>query len=376
LNNNDKEYRRRRLMKILHIPTGGLFSDGIGTFIYSYLEYMNLNEIEVTILATNKPLLEDKIKFKALGVQVVEIERKKSSILAYMRNFLKLLKTEKYDIVHVHGSSALMSVELSIAKIMGVPVRIAHSHNTTCNHILLDRILRPFFNTLYTQSWACGVKAGEWLFKNKQFKVIHNARDVEKYRFNSNSRQIFREMYSLKENVLTLGHVGRFNIQKNHLFLLDLMDELNSKNKNVKLFLVGEGEKIVDIKNDVKLRKLEDSIVFLNRYSDMQSFVSAMDIMLLPSLYEGLPLVAIEWQINGVQSFLSTTISDECVFTNSIQQLPIDNVNIWVKAIEDFSYIDRIEKSIQNIDLAQKSNYDIRIEAKNLENMYKKLVEE
>ena len=231
-------------MKILHIPTGGLFSDGIGTFIYSYLEYMNLNEIEVTILATNKPLLEDKIKFKALGVQVVEIERKKSSILAYMRNFLKLLKTEKYDIVHVHGSSALMSVELSIAKIMGVPVRIAHSHNTTCNHILLDRILRPFFNTLYTQSWACGVKAGEWLFKNKQFKVIHNARDVEKYRFNSNSRQIFREMYSLKENVLTLGHVGRFNIQKNHLFLLDLMDELNSKNKKHKyvyFFLVGEG---------------------------------------------------------------------------------------------------------------------------------------
>lgn len=363
-------------MKILHIPTGGLFSDGIGTFIYSYLEYMNLNEIEVTILATNKPLLEDKIKFKALGVQVVEIERKKSSILAYMKNFLKLLKTEKYDIVHVHGSSALMSVELSIAKVMGVPVRIAHSHNTTCNHILLDRILRPFFNTLYTQSWACGVKAGEWLFKNKQFKVIHNARDVEKYRFNPNDRQIFREMYSLKENMLALGHVGRFNIQKNHLFLLDLMDELKSKNKNVKLFLVGEGEKLADIKNDVKERKLEDSIVFLNRYSDMQSFVSAMDIMLLPSLYEGLPLVAIEWQINGVQSFLSTTISDECVFTDSIQQLPIDNVNAWVKAIEDFSYINRIEKSIQNIDLTQKSNYDIRIEAKKLENMYIKLVEE
>lgn len=363
-------------MKILHIPTGGLFSDGIGTFIYSYLEYMNLSEIEVTILATNKPLLEDKMKFKALGVQVVEIERKKSSILAYMRDFLKLLKTEKYDIVHVHGSSALMSVELSIAKIMGVPVRIAHSHNTTCNHILLDRILRPFFNTLYTQSWACGVKAGEWLFNNKQFKVIHNARDVEKYRFNPNARQIFREMYFLKENMLALGHVGRFNIQKNHLFLLDLMDELKSKNKDVKLFLVGEGEKLADIKNDVKERKLEDSIVFLNRYSDMQSFVSAMDIMLLPSLYEGLPLVAIEWQINGVQSFLSTTISDECVFTDSIQQLPIDNVNAWVKAIEDFSYINRIEKSTQNIDLTQKSNYDIRIEAKNLENMYKKLVEE
>ena len=135
-------------------------------------------------------------------------------------------------------------------------------------------------------------------------------------------------------------------------------------------------EKVEDVKRYVKERKLENSIVFLNRYSDMQSFISAMDIMLLPSLYEGLPLVAIEWQINGIQSILSTTISDECIFTNSIQQLPIDNVSTWIKAIEDFSYINRLEKSRENIDLAQKSNYDIRIEAKKLENEYKKLIGE
>ena len=123
------------------------------------------------------------------------------------------------------------------------------------------------------------------------------------------------------------------------------MDEMKCKQKDVKLFLVGEGEKVEDVKRYVKERKLENSIVFLNRYSDMQSFISAMDIMLLPSLYEGLPLVAIEWQINGIQSILSTTISDECIFTNSIQQLPIDNVSTWIKAIEDFSYINRLEKS-------------------------------
>ena len=154
------------------------------------------------------------------------------------------------------------------------------------------------------------------------------------------------------------------------------MDEMKCKQKDVKLFLVGEGEKVDDVKRYVKERKLENSIVFLNQYSDMQSFISAMDIMLLPSLYEGLPLVAIEWQINGIQSILSTTISDECIFTNSIQQLPIDNVSTWIKAIEDFSYINRLEKSRENIDLAQKSNYDIRIEAKKLENEYKKLIGE
>ena len=154
------------------------------------------------------------------------------------------------------------------------------------------------------------------------------------------------------------------------------MDEMKCKQKDVKLFLVGEGEKVDDVKRYVKERKLENSIVFLNQYSDMQSFISAMDIMLLPSLYEGLPLVAIEWQINGIQSILSKTISDECIFTNSIQQLPIDNVSTWIKAIEDFSYINRLEKSRENIDLAQKSNYDIRIEAKKLENEYKKLIGE
>ena len=154
------------------------------------------------------------------------------------------------------------------------------------------------------------------------------------------------------------------------------MDEMKCKQKDVKLFLVGEGEKVEDVKRYVKERKLENSIVFLNRYSDMQSFISAMDIMLLPSLYEGLPLVAIEWQINGIQSILSTTISDECIFTNSIQQLPIDNVSTWIKAIEGFSYINRLEKSRENIDLAQKSNYDIRIEAKKLENEYRKLIGE
>ena len=151
---------------------------------------------------------------------------------------------------------------------------------------------------------------------------------------------------------------------------------MKCKQKDVKLFLVGEGEKVEDVKRYVKERKLENSIVFLNRYSDMQSFISAMDIMLLPSLYEGLPLVAIEWQINGIQSILSTTISDECIFTNSIQQLPIDNVSTWIKAIEGFSYINRLEKSRENIDLAQKSNYDIRIEAKKLENEYRKLIGE
>ena len=110
-----------------------------------------------------------------------------------------------------------------------------------------------------------------------------------------------------------------FDIENDHIYNVTFTGGCNGNLKAVSKLV--EGEKVEDVKRYVKERKLENSIVFLNRYSDMQSFISAMDIMLLPSLYEGLPLVAIEWQINGIQSILSTTISDECIFTNSIQQL-------------------------------------------------------
>lgn len=363
-------------MKILHIPTGGLFSDGISTFIYSYLEHMNLSDLEVTILATNTVLLEDRLKFEALGIRIVEIERKKTEIISYMAMLYRLLKKEKYDIIHVHGSSALMSIELVIAKITSIPVRIAHSHNTTCDHKYLDKMIRPFFYHFYTQAWACGIEAGKWLFHNKPFDVIHNARDVEKYRFSSKCREEFRKKYLLDEDMVALGHVGRFNVQKNHAFLIDLMENLQSQSRNIKLFLVGEGEKLAAIKSVVFEKRLEDKVIFLERFSDIKSFVSAMDIMLLPSLYEGLPLVAIEWQINGIQSLLSTTISDECIFTDSIKQLSIDEMYRWGKAICEFSPTDREKQSIKNIELAQKAKYDIKLEAKNLELMYKKLIRE
>lgn len=361
-------------MKILHIPTGGLFSDGIGSFIYSYLEQMDLQKFDVTLLATNTPLPEDKGKFEQLNVKIVEIPRKKKAILTYMRKLHRLLKQENYDIVHVHGSSALMSIELLAAKMAGVPVRIAHSHNTTCDHMTLDKALRPLFNSLYTQAWACGEGAGHWLFGQRDFTIIHNARDTKAYAFSEEKRQAFRRANHISDETLALGHVGRFNAQKNQAFLISVMSELKKREVDAQLFLVGVGEKLEELKNVVSEKKLDDYVTFLGQRDDMQSFVSAMDMMLLPSFYEGLPLVSVEWQINGVPSLLSDTITDECIFTNSVKQLSIKIPEDWQKDIMNWKPIDRVEQSRKNIQKTRENGYDISLEAQNLEQLYSKLV--
>ncbi|WP_247943663.1 glycosyltransferase family 1 protein [Streptococcus oralis] len=361
-------------MKILHIPTGGLFSDGIGTFIYSYLECMDLDKWEVTVLATNIPLLEDKAKFENLGIQVVVLERKKTAIIHYMCQLYKLIRANKYDIIHVHGSSSLMSIELSVAKIAGIPVRIAHSHNTTCDHRKLDKVLRPVFHKLYTQAWACGEGAGKWLFTNREYTIIHNARNIKRYQFSESKRQQFRKKLSLKDTTLALGHVGRFNVQKNHEFLVLLLENLVIQGLDVKLFLVGEGSTLSKIKNMVSEKSLEDRVFFLGHLNDMKSFVSAMDIMLLPSLYEGLPLVSVEWQLNGIQCILSDTITKECIYTKQVTSLPIGTPLYWGKAIRDFCPEDRLRQSIENQRLAREAGYDIELESVKLDTLYNKLI--
>lgn len=356
--------------KILHIPTGGLFSDGIGTFINSYSEYMNLDEWDITILATNNPASEDRKRFTDLGLTVVQILRQKKTLLVYMKRLYKLLREKEYEIVHVHGSSALMSVELLVAKLAGVPVRIAHSHNTTCDHLKIDRALRPIFYRLYNVAWACGQGAGQWLFDNHNFEIVHNARDVKKYKFDSSERAVFRGYHSLSDTTIALGHVGRFNEQKNQKFLINLMEKLENQNLDVRLFLVGLGDNLSQMKQLVIDKGLEKKVIFLGQMDDMKSFVSGMDLMLLPSLYEGLPLVSVEWQLNGVPSLLSNRITDECIFSEIVSQLPLENVAEWEDKIINLVREDRNARSVKNISLARDEGYDIVHEVRKLEKMY------
>ena len=361
-------------MKILHIPTGGLFSDGILSCILEYMTAMNKSDMDIRVLATNSVQEDIVQKVEKSGCKVFSIPYRKKSIIKYGWKLYRYILKEKIDIVHVHGSSAIMSIELLVAKLAGCKVRIAHSHNTTCENKKADKLLRPIFNRTYTDSLACGIEAGKWLFGQDDFKIISNSRNLKKYKYDIEKREKYRGSLGISENTLVIGHVGRFNTQKNHKYLISVFNEIHKKNKNTKLVLVGTGENWKQIKELVKKLGLENNVIFTGTIDNVSDYLSAFDIMLLPSLYEGLPLVVIEWQIACLPCIVSDTVTKECKITELVKFESIDKEPIvWADDVMNIVLQDR-DKSREDIwkDVRQ-AGYDVDVEAEKLRKLYTNL---
>lgn len=359
-------------MKILHIPTGGLFSDGILSCILEYMTAMNKSDMDIRVLATNNAQEDIVQKVEKSGCKVVSIPYRKKSIIKYSWKLYRYILKEKIDIIHVHGSSSLMSIELITAKLAGCKIRIAHSHNTTCENKKADKLLRPIFNKVYTNGFACGIDAGKWLFGRDRFEVIPNSRNLKKYEYNINKRKKYRENLGILDNTLVIGHVGRFNAQKNHKYLINIFHEIHKKNENSKLVLVGEGDTKNTIKELVKNLGLQDNVIFTGVINNVADYLSVFDVMLLPSLYEGLPLVVIEWQIAGLQCVISDTVTKECKITTGLVQFEsIDKEPVvWADDVEKLVLKDRNKLKKENWREIRQAGYDIEIEAEKLRKLY------
>lgn len=363
-------------MRVLHIPTGGLFSDGVYSCIYAYMSAMERQDIEIDVLATNKPPIDIISELKSINCKVIEIPYRRNDVKRYIKELYVYLKNNKYDIVHVHGSSSIMSIELFVAWLTGCKIRIAHSHNTKCENQKADKLLRPIFKCLYTHAFACGRDAGKWLFSEGKYEVIPNGRDLKKYEFSTNNRVYWRKQLDVNEDCLLIGHVGRFNEQKNHKYLIQIMEQVKNKNENAKLVLMGTGELMEEIKNNVYEKNLSNDVIFMGAIDNVNELLSAMDVMVLPSLYEGLPIVAIEWQASGLSCYLSDTITDECIVTKDVKKIAIDEHPIvWAEAIVNTKRKDR-EQTKENVKREmQLAGYDIMYDAKKLKSLYQKFID-
>lgn len=358
-------------MKILQIPTGGLFSDGILSCIIGYMNEMDKAGMDIRILATNSPDEEIVKRIIDSGCKVVYIPYRKKNIIKYFFELVKYIKKENIDIVHVHGSSSIITIELLAAFFAGCKVRIAHSHNTTCEHKKLDKILRPLFYILKTESFACGEEAGKWMFGNRNYTIIHNARNLHKFEFNKEKRIQIRRKYSIPNDAIVIGHVGRFNTQKNHKYLINIFANYSIKHKDAVLVLIGFGEKFDEIKEQVRILKLEKKVIFVGETNNVADYLSAFDIMLFPSLNEGLPLVVIEWQISGLPCIISSSITKECAITKLVKYESIEaNPEVWVKDVEEIKLEDRnVNKGKIFADI-KNAGYDIHDAAIKLRELY------
>lgn len=359
-------------IKILSVLTGGLMNDGITKSQLDYLEFIDMDKFEIDFIDTNGAEVETIEKFKNRGANVISMPSRKRQLLKYMFRLNTLMKRNQYDVIHVHGSSSLMGIELKFAQKNHIKKRIAHSRNTKNDHKILNFILKPMFYSSYNIALACGEDAGKAVFK-KNFTVFHNGKDLKKFEFDKNVREQIRKELEIKEETIAIGHIGVFNEQKNHKFIVEICRELKECKLDFKMFLIGEGENRKTIEKMVENNGLKENVKFLGIINDMNKLLNGMDLMLLPSLFEGVPNVAIEWQANGLKSLVSNNVTKECKVCELIDFISIKNEEEWKDKILKFekSTIEtRKQFSKMGCKALKENNFEIKRNTLLLEQIY------
>lgn len=360
-------------MKILVINTVPTDKNGITNVIINYLNAMG-NDVAFDYVAINNPNVFYVNFFKEKGAALYTLSRR--NVLGYIGSLCKIIRKNKYDAIHVHGNSHTVVLELLAAKLAGCKVRIIHAHSTGCNSVALHKLLAGLFDSLCTDRLACGEEAGKFMFGIKPFKIINNGVDVEKYSFDNKAREAFRVNLALTETDILIGHVGYFMPVKNQSFLVDVFAELARNDSRFHLILIGDGAMRTEIEQKVACLGLTNKVTFTGNIDNVSEYLNAIDIIIMPSLYEGLPLTLVEQQANGLQCVCSDTIAEEANKTGNLKFLSLNLGSVeWASEVRSFIKLDgrelRSKNAVKNI---EKGGYSIYKEAQNLTAYYKSCI--
>lgn len=347
---------------------------GIAAVMMNYCKCLDRNKYKVTIIA-GKPFSEVHLnECKQNGIEIQELPSRYGDTFGHYFNLWKVLKKGKFDIVHIHGNSAMMAIELMIALAAGIHIRIAHCHNSTCINIKAHRMLQPLFNTLYQKGLACSDLAGKWAFGEKEYEVLPNAFETKKFAFNIKRREQVRAKYRI-ENRFVIGHIGRFNEQKNQQFLIDILKEVLKTKDDAVLMLVGDGPDFEKISDYAKSAKLKNNVLFCGETNDTASLYDAMDVFVFPSKYEGLGIVAVEAQISGLPCVISDKVPRDVVVGPNVSFLSLDNkISCWVDVISNGQVSNRSREVFYDSNKKQIAKFEIEENATRLDKIYESLL--
>lgn len=267
-------------------------------------------------------------------------------------NLKKLIQREKYQYVHIHSDvSNKMLVAAMAAKCAGVKNIILHSHASDVDgfHRKLKRRIhkfcRIFLGKIGTKFVSCSDLAAKWMFPKislSEIIMIKNGVDLEKFRYDENIRKKTREELQV-ENEIVIGHVGRFAYQKNHEYLIEVFEKLHNSVPSARLLLIGEGELQKQIREKCMEKDILDVVFFYGTSHEVHRLMQAMDIFVLPSHFEGLPIVGVEAQAAGLPVIFSNEITKEAALTENVTFLPIDknSIDLWVESIKKYVRVKR-----------------------------------
>lgn len=356
-------------MKVLIVNTVSFKQHGLLSVIYNYCSNMDRDGIEFTFTATNDVEESLREQFAPLG-RIVRVPSRRGAVMAYLRAVDRLMAEERFDVVHIHGNSGTMLLETLLAKLRGVKKVIVHGHTTKTNHPFANAVLKYPMIALADELVACTDAAGNWLYGNREFTTLNNAIDLSRFSFNADLRKQYREMFGVTEEFL-VGHVGHFVSAKNHLFLIDVFAQLHTMEPNSKLLLIGDGELMNEVRETVVRQNLQDAVIFAGKRSDVAAIYNAMDLFLMPSLWEGLPLVTAEAQANSLPALVSNAVPRKAKGSEYLLYKDLsDGAGQWAEEILAIRSKNLPRNEDTHIGLAQ-IGFDIRVEAEKLRKIYR-----
>lgn len=330
----------RRVLQV----TGTMNRGGAETMVMNLYREINKSDIQFDFISYSKKEGQYDSEIKKMGGRILYLPRPKDvGIINFLKEF-KIINNEYGPYYAIHSHNLFNSgIVLLCAKIIGIKKRICHAHSTSTSNIsgfryrLYKILMRNLININSTKRLACSVDAGEYLYgNNKKTIIFPNAINFNNF-INIKNEEItsYKKEFGISENELIIGNIGSFRPAKNHVFMVEIAEEMKKRDILFKLIFVGTGPLIEEMKSLVKSKNLTDSIIFLGSRNDVPALMKLFDVLLMPSLYEGFPVTLVESQSSNRVAIISENISEEVDFNlKMIKRINLSaDMNIWINAI-------------------------------------------
>ena len=364
------------MIRILH-SVSYMNRGGIETMLMNYYRNIDRNKIQFDFLCNSQlPGAYDE-EIQSLGGRIFRSPGfnplKRISYKRFMHELF--LSHSEYKIIEAHNGP-FGRYALKAAKDFGITIRIYHAHGCDIPFDYkwpIKYYCKQMLKFSMNEYFVCGLKAGKYYMGEKimnegRYHFIHNAIDVDKFIFNKQIRAQLRAQYDLKDKIV-IGHIGRLTLQKNHKFILKIFSQLHHINPATHLVLVGDGELRNNIKDQITYLNIKDSVLMVGNVNNPHDWYQAFDLFLMPSFWEGLPVVGVEAQAADLPCVFSSAITKEIALTDNVRFLDLKQTpEDWAKCIN--SIVTNIPQRKNQFSLITEKHYNIKDEALKLQSLY------
>lgn len=356
------------MIRVLHIMSS-LFVGGTEQYVMNCFRKIDQDLIRFDFCILNEAIGKHEAEVMEKGAAVHHLIPFSKNPIKNLYQYKSLLKKEKYDVIEIHSGTSTRYFYAYIAKKYKVKKVIYHAHNTSDTPAsLAERYCSRQIPRYCDLLIACSKKAGNYIYgKNTKFHIIKNAVDLKRYAYSRTVRDEKREQLGIEKTTLVIGAVGRLNRQKNPLFLIEVLEDILNSRKDCRLLLIGDGELREEIEKRARKNGIDKKVIITGMVEEVNKYMQAFDVFVMPSFYEGLPFAGIEAQAAGLPCVFSDSITDEAGIASNVIFLPIDKgTSLWKKAILKMEKIGRVETMKELI----QSGYDLETQIKYIIKVY------